>query len=217
MMKQVYASIWVILCSLNVSAQSIYESPYVHDGLSFELDIPKGLYRDTQEIQFVELAIYVSDTTFKFDLLRMQNYTGDLLTIMHTSTGGKSLEDYMLKIIKRAENEQIDDADFTTKPKVVEIKGREFLISGFKGKLGELKYEHFYSAVTIFGNYYIGITALSLRGKGKINSMRRMKKILKSFKLVVTGEKNGLEGIEFNDIEEELEKSPVEESQQERD
>lgn len=171
-------------------AQEIYESPYVHEGTTFQIEIPEGLIHPESESRGEKMMICVSDTNGRKPIYPgMANL--DMLILIHAEANGKTLENILPDLISRLDiKEDKSNVTFSQEPIITEINDRRFCLVGLKGDLEGVKREHHYVACTIFGDYFVMATFISTRKIAAIPSLDDFIKFVESFKVIDTEKEN---------------------------
>ena len=134
-MKQYILFIFIWFVATSSYAQTIYESPCVVDGKTFQLTIPEGLYR--VQNSFLMRREYTSIEFFNNieDSERSSGLEFDAFIITYKNNDGLSLESLRDELIKGL-SESGDEVTVKVMAEIKKVNDREFLVSETTGKFG---------------------------------------------------------------------------------
>lgn len=195
-MKRVILTLLALLFTVELMAQTNYESSHVKDGKAFQYTIPEG-YFYVENSDFSGDAMFATQEGLDYDELTEEEIGIGILMVMHE----RADEETSLQTIQsELENELVDVNEgviILERPCIVQINGREFMRGGFKGTIEEEPTEGLYFGITRFGDYNIFLSYYAPEGITDVLGYESFKKIMDTGKEVATTREDRMAQIEL--------------------
>lgn len=169
--------------------QTVYESPCVQDGKTFQITIPEGFFK--LEAQSIMRTTFSTEETLSpdFGSAELSKMALGSIVVYYESRYDNPLEWY-IEEIESVSDEMNSSFELLNPPEIVEINGREFLFAASKGTVGSATFNVLYVGYFPFGERIVKVGYFATEKLTEFMAFDEFKEIFSSVNEVETNKED---------------------------
>jgi hypothetical protein len=172
------------------AAQTVYESPHVKNGRTFQFNLPKGYFEISNSPNHAE-AVYTKQKGLDFEKISIDTLSIGRIGIVHAPKVLFISETFLSDAVDQLKKDN-EEIIITHELEERVINGFTCTLAGFKGRIGGEELTGAYLWSFSFGDYYVLVTYFELEGAAEVMDFASFEEIIYSLSEVETSKKNQL-------------------------